>query len=236
MTTQPTNDPIPAFRVQSELLKKPGDSGATRAANGAPAAAQPVELFGMKPPFPDMDWTWTQILAGPLLAAIYFVTQQRPDFAPASILVLLGALLQRLDIEKRKIAAIPITLAALRLIGNLTSTIGLTARTIVNYSGRPAGITLPDSGLTWLPLFFAICLIYMPKHPTATGKIFLATATLMLASGLLPIEGSLGIFATCQYFVFIGVVVGLVMDFTSHPAAQPHPSYPLGAAPVGATR
>ena len=230
MTTRMPDDQIPPFHVESELLKKVNDAGPRTSENHAPApGGGPGELR----PFQDLDLTWTQALAGPVLAVIYFVTQQRPDLAPVTILVLLGATLYRLDKVKRRIAAVPITFAALRLASNLVEA-GL--RPAANYFGRPNGISIADCGLSWIPLFFAICLIYMPKYPTATGKIFLATSTLLLTSGLLPAESSLGIFATCQYFLFIGVVVGLILDFTGHYTVQPHPTAPLGAAPLGVTR
>jgi len=239
MTTQPTNEPIPPFRVQSELLKEKSNSSANGSASHPPSAGGGGG--GEWRPFRDFDWTLTQILAGPLLALIYLVTQERPEFGPVTILVLLGALMYRLDEPRRRIAGVPITLAALRLASNLVTACSPMARQMASYPVRPAGIPIGATGISWLPLFFAISLIYMPKSPTATGKIFLATSTLLLASGLLPIEGALGIFATCQYLLFIAVVAGLILDFTGLHAAQPYPAVPgptapLGAAPLGAIR
>jgi hypothetical protein len=239
MTTQPTNEPIPPFRVQSELLNGKSNSSANGSAS-RPSSAGGVDR-GEWRPFPDFDWTLTQILVGPLLALIYFVTEARPEFGPVTILVLLGALMYRLDEQRRRIAGVPLTLAALRLASNLVTACSPIARQIASYPGRPTGIPIGTTGIPWLPLFFAICLIYMPKTPTATGKIFLATSTLLLASGLLPIEGALGIFATCQYLLFIAVVAGLILDFTGLHLAQPSPgdpgpAAPLGATPLGATR
>jgi hypothetical protein len=239
MTTQPTNEPIPPFRVQSELLKEKSNSSINGSASRPPFAGNGG--WGEWRPFREFDWTLTQVLAGPLLAVIYFLTQARPDFGPVTVLVLLGAVMHRLDEQRRRIAAVPITLAALRLASNLVTACSPMARYVANYPGRPTGIPIGATGIPWLPLFFAICLIYMPKNPTATGKIFLATSTLLLASGLLPVEGALGIFATCQYLLFVGVVIGLILDFTAQHPAQPHPSVPgpaapLGAAPLGATR
>jgi hypothetical protein len=233
MTTQPTNDPIPPFRVKSELLQGANDSAAQGSGQRPPRAGGNGNGWGESRPFPGFDWTWTHVLAAPLLAAIYFVTQQRPEFAPVAILVLLGATLYRLDAAKRRIAFAPVALAALRLMGNLSAA-GMLCAQPVNYAARSAALTVAYSGVSWLPLFFATCLIYMPKHPSATGKIFLTTATLLLTSGLLPAEGSLGIFATCQYFVFIGVVVGLILDFSGHHYVRPHDNFPAGAPPVGA--
>jgi hypothetical protein len=76
-----------------------------------------------------------------------------------------------------------------------------------------APVTTPNLVAPWLPLFFAVCLFYMPRFETCTGKILMVGSVLLLVSGLLPGGGFEVIFITTQYFLFIAIVVGLAVDF-----------------------
>jgi hypothetical protein len=210
MTNNPTNHPFEPFHVQSNLLKSTAPQGGDEP-KGAGEAGQP-KGFADYNPFGNWNVAEARWLAMPLFGLIYYVAQQYPDFRPLTVFVMLACLLFRMETRNRELAGVPLTLAAMRLAYQMTSS----AATLI---GSP-GIMSPQTkasmlGVPWVPMFFAICIFYLPRKATATGKIMVASAICMLISGLLPGEGYVVIFAIIQYTLFVGVVVGLVADNSS---------------------
>jgi len=146
--------------------------------------------------------------------AIYFLVERDPSLSPLSVLTLLVCVLARLDDAKRRAAAIPISLAALMLAGR----VGLHG---VSKAARwwSDSNDVAEPGVGWLPLFFAACIFLAPELKNYTGRIMMTMSVLLLVSGLLPGDGFEVIFITCQYFLFLAMVVGLGIDFTRYLAA-----------------
>jgi hypothetical protein len=211
MTNYPTNHPFEAFHVQSSLLKSatPQGGNAAKATSGAGQSKR----FGDYNPFGNWNAAESRWLAMPLFGLIYFIAEQLPEFRPLTIFVMLACLLLRMETRDRELAGIPLTLAAMRLAYQMTS--GSAA--LVGSPGiMPAQMKASMLGMPWVPMFFAVCIFYLPRKATATGKIMAASAICMLVSGLLPGEGYVVIFGIIQYTLFVGVVVGLVADYSAN--------------------
>lgn len=210
MTNNPANHPFEPFHVQSTLLKSATPQGGSEP-KGTSGAGQP-KGFADYNPFGNWNSAETRWLAMPLFGVIYYIAQQFPDFRPLTIFVMLACILFRMEPHDRQLAGVPLTLAAMRLAYQMTTS----AATLI---GGPA-IMSPQAkasmlGVPWVPMFFAICIFYLPRKATTTGKIMAASAISMVLSGLLPGEGYVVIFAIVQYTLFVGVLVGLVTDYSS---------------------
>jgi len=209
MINNPSNQPFEPFQVQSNLLKGATPGGSER--QGAGEAGKPQPAWYNRP-LGGPDIGVVRWLALPVFALVYWAAQQRPDLQPLTIFVLLACLLFRMEARDRQLASVPLTLAAFRLAYQMT----LGSRPLL---GGPAvrSAQMSDSlmGLPWLPLFLAICIFYLPRKATVTGKIMSIGAICMLISGLLPGGGYVAIFAMAQYTLFVGVVAGLIADHTS---------------------
>ena len=163
---------------------------------------------GSRPPVPWLGWDWLQLAAVPAFLAIYFLEERNRSLAPLSALTLLVCVLARLNEEKRRVAAVPLSLAALMLAGR----VGFHAATsAARWQGE-----VEEPGVGWLPLFFAACIFLTPELKNYTGRLMMSMSVLLLASGLLPGNGFEFIFVTCQYFLFLAVVVGMSIDFTRY--------------------
>jgi hypothetical protein len=214
MTNNPSNQPFEPFHVQSNLLKNTTQSGPQQPGGGAdgPNSFWTRKLFG------SWDMSVVRWLALPLFALVYCATQQLPDLRPATIFVLLVCLLSRMEKRDRALAGVPLTLAAFRLVYQMT----VVAQPSVFQPGVSTPQVFPTQtaeswlGMPWVPLFLAICIFYLPLKATVTGKILSVGAICLLISGLLPGSGYVAIFGMIQYTLFIGVVVGLIADHTSH--------------------
>lgn len=158
-------------------------------------------------------------IAAPFFGFICFYTQRMPFLAPLMILILLSCLLARLEEHPRKIAAVPLTLSAIKL------SFAMANETAYAF-WIPSGATQRsnDGCFYWLPIFFSICLIFIPRRDSATFKIVLAASCLLLASGLLPGSGFIAIFYMVDYMLFIAIVVGIFVDLKSYASEQPQPS------------
>jgi hypothetical protein len=143
----------------------------------------------------------------PLLFMILSYTLRTPIVAPLILLVLLGCVLVRLENHPRHIAAVPLTLSSIKLAFLMESSLEFGSLTHI----KP-GNTTWDPGFVWLPLFFSTCLILIPKRDSVTFKIVLASACVLLASGLLPAEGFLIIFYLLEGTLFFTIVVGIFAD------------------------
>ncbi len=171
-----------------------------------------------RPPFGWLGWDWLQVAALTAFLATYFLVERDPSLAPISVLILLACVLARLEVEKRRVAAIPLTLAALMLAGR----VGIHV-TPVAARWQPQAKGLAEAGEGWLPLFFAACIFLAPEVRNYTGKLMMSLSVLVLASGLLPGDTYQALFITCQYFLFLAIVAGLSLDFTSKRSASVAP-------------
>jgi len=157
----------------------------------------------------------TRCIAVPLLFLIFVVSSRDPILAPLTLLVLLGCLLIRLENHPRQIAAVPLTLAAIKLAFEMASLLASPTRndlSLRNFS--------TDPGFVWLPMFFSICLVFIPRRDSATFKIIRAGSCLLLASGLLPGQGFVAIFYMLDYLLFIAMVVGIFVDLKAYLPTQ----------------
>jgi hypothetical protein len=162
-------------------------------------------------------------VAAPLLFFIIFVTSNRePLVAPLTLLVLLGCLFIRLDHHPRQIAAVPLTLAGIKLAFQMADSLNSSSANALSLRG------FSDPGFVWLPMFFSVCLVFIPRRDSVTFRIILAGSCLLLASGLLPGQGFVAIFYLLDTTLFLAIVVGIFIDLKSHVPAPVHSS--VGAA------
>ncbi|MGH9602595.1 MAG: hypothetical protein ACRD24_09435 [Terriglobales bacterium] len=159
-----------------------------------------------RPPFTWLGWNGLHLAALVGFLTAYFLVERDASFAPLSVLALLVCVLARLDEEKRRLAAIPLSLAALMLAGRVGFYASSTA---TRWRGE-----LEQPGTGWLPLFFAACIFLAPELTNYTGRLMMSMSVLLLASGLLPGEGFEFIFITCQYFLFLAMLAGFGLDFS----------------------
>jgi hypothetical protein len=157
-------------------------------------------------------------VAAPLLFFIFVFSNREPLLAPLTLLVLLGCLFIRLDNHARQIAAVPLTLAGIKLAFQMADSLN-----------SPSGSALPlhgfsDPGFVWLPMFFSVSLVFIPRRDSVTFRIILAGSCLLLASGLLPGQGFVAIFYLLDTTLFLAIVVGIFIDLKAHVPAQVHSS------------
>jgi type IV secretory pathway VirB3-like protein len=149
-------------------------------------------------------------IAAPLLFFILVFCNREPLIAPLTFLVLLGCLFIRLDNHPRQIAGVPLTLAAIKLSFQMVSFLD---------SPSPSALSLrgfSDPGFVWLPMFFSICLVLIPRRDSVTYRIILAGSCLLLASGLLPGEGFVAVFYLLDTTLFLAMAVGIFIDLNSY--------------------
>jgi hypothetical protein len=151
--------------------------------------------------------------------ALYTASERYPEVASLSIVALIGCFLLRLSRRERQIASAPLVVSGVRLALRMATTLFRLPllRAATTYSVSPANAASQfrpqDYGITWVPLFLAICLFFMPKRTSVTMKIVLACSAVLLVAGLLPSDGYLYIFAMMQMLLFLGIGVGLLVDF-----------------------
>jgi hypothetical protein len=95
-----------------------------------------------------------EAVAGLAFATAFLLLRGNPAFLSLAVLILYVTVISGLDAARRRIVQAPLGLATLMLIGHClgsTLTYALTA-------GRA-----PVIEATWLPLFLAACVFYMPK-------------------------------------------------------------------------
>ena len=156
-------------------------------------------------------------VAAPLLFFILVFSNKELLVAPLTILVLLGCLFLRLDNHPRQIAAVPLTLAAIKLSFQMASPLNNSASGASSLRGFST-----DPGYVWLPMFFSICLVFIPRRDSVTFKIILAGSCVLLASGLLPGLGFVAVFYLLDSTLFLAMVVGIFIDLKSYVPAQVH--------------
>lgn len=211
MATNPINQPFQPFHVQSNLLNDASlrDRSGPQGPSGprTPGGSDTSDPSGGRSTGP---YGWLAALA---FFAIYFVTQRYVQLAPVMIALLIGCVLLRMGARERQFAAVPVALAGIKLALLLTSSFSFWA-VAQSTSFADRNLVKPQEfGVGWLPLFFSVCLFYMPKRVSLTSKIILASSIILLVAGLLPGDGYLFVFAMIQYFLFLAIAIGLLIDF-----------------------
>jgi hypothetical protein len=158
---------------------------------------------------------WARWVATPLLGFLFVYAQRVPIAAPLTIVVLLGCLFARMDHHPRQIAGVPLTLAAIKLTFQMGSHMDFSGP-----HGMPVDFAMDYPGFVWLPMFFAICLVYMPRRDSVTFKIVFAGSSVLLASGLLPGQGFVGVFYVFDTTLFVAIIVGIFLDLKTYMAPQ----------------
>jgi|HubBroStandDraft_6_1064221.scaffolds.fasta_scaffold08547_3 hypothetical protein len=207
MTRYTGNEPIEPFVVMAKTVKCSVEKGEPDNGGGSgkiPSTPQRPALSTE-----EMESIEVKVAVGAVLAGAFLLAYSNPRFADLTILALPGIVLYRLDSQRRRIAAAPVTLAAMMLVSKITGA----GTWYVNYGIAPTSTAVNELKI-WMPLFLAGCLFFMPKSPTYTEKILMLMSLILLLSGLLPADGFGIVFWITQYFLFIAIVVGLGIDLT----------------------
>jgi len=152
----------------------------------------------------------------PLFAFLFFYTQRMPLVSPLLIVILLGCLISRMEGPMRHVAAVPLSLAAVKLAFAMMSYCN--EERVINHT-LPTGSWQP--GLYWLPIFFSACLAFIRDKDTATFKLIFVCSCILLASGLLPSIAFIGIFYVLDVLLFFGIVIAIFMDMSAYFQKQP---------------
>lgn len=152
-----------------------------------------------------------KIVMAVIFALLYVLVQREPAASSLCIVVLLICTLSRLDDYKRRVAQIPLTISALMLASQIAP-----VRIATSWMSDP----FQKFQIASLPLFFAVCLFYMPNGQSYTRKLLLSVSVMLLASGLLPSAGAAALFIAVQYLLFVAIVFGLGLDFANHSQAK----------------
>ena len=197
------NEPIEPFIIPAKTVRCSATSGDFQP-GGAPTRPLKQETRSVHE---QLQSTEGRIALAGALVALYFSIYQRPVLTPLAAIVLLMAVLYRLDARQRRLAFAPVGLASAMLAVQL-------AATGVNYGEYRAALTTEPGGtVCWMLLFLAVCLFYAPQFPSYTLKIMILISLFVLGSGLLPGSAFLAVFAAMQYFLIIALGVGLAIDF-----------------------
>jgi hypothetical protein len=184
----------------------------------------PITLDDVQKPgqFSDSDYfgeltdPLARCVAAPLLFVIFVFSGREPLVAPLTLVVLLGCLFIRLDRAPRQIAAIPLTLAGIKLAFQMGEYLNSSAPSALSLRG------FSGPGFIWLPMFFSTCLVFIPRRDSVTFKIILGGSCLLLASGLLPGQGFVAIFYLLDGTLFLAIVVGIFIDLRAYMPAEVH--------------
>ena len=111
----------------------------------------------------------------------------------------------------RRIAAVPLTLSAIKLSTEMASHLNASRVNAAN----PQGLAF-EPGVFWLPVFLAACLVFIPNKESVTFRIIFVASCLLLATGLLPGDGFLVIFYVLGVMLFLAMGIGIFVDVTNH--------------------
>jgi len=151
-------------------------------------------------------------LSAPLLVLLRGLTATQ-ILTPLVLLCLLGVLLYRMDDTGRKLAAIPLTFGAFRLVTGVSFLLNSDVTSPNQRGWGVAGAAWETClGMPWVPLLLAASLLYAPIKDAVTTKIMYWESVAMMISGLIPGQGFVGILCVIHYTLFIAVIVGLVID------------------------
>ena len=199
------NAPIEPFYVPAKVLK------CTAAPPDEPAGGSSKSNNSLD--WAQLDSVKAKAVGAVVLAAAYFGIEHNPAFGAIAVLLLLVAVLLRLDVRRRNIVLAPLLLSGLRLANQMSvSVFTANFRSFV----RQAIPTVP----MWLPLFLAACLFFAPNLRTATETVIMSFSFLVLLSGLLPGEGYRVVFAIVEYMLFVSIGIAMVVDMIK-PGTRP---------------
>ena len=204
------SQPIEPFYVPPKVLKPQTRSYMSEPADSANKNVRSSSEHGSE--FQKWNSPQVKIVMAVIFALLYVLVQREPAALSVCIVVLLICTLLRLDDYKRKIAQIPLTITAL-MLASQTAPTRILATAWINDPFQQFQIAS-------LPLFFAVCLFYMPNGQSYTRKLLLSVSVMLLASGLLPRAGAAALFIAVQYLLFVAIVFGLGLDFANHSQAK----------------
>lgn len=191
----------------------PRTSGSGQAGRGVynPIRIENPENHKQPDWFENLETPNARALVALLFALIFGIACRRPEFSPLTIIVVVGCLLYRLEASQRKLATVPLLLAAIRfyllLPAYAAEVIGLNP-----FHGGPNYTPGWELSLPWIPAFLSVCLFFMPRGEYTTLKIIVVESFVVVFSSLLPGEGFLAILAIFNYTLFFAVTVGLFID------------------------
>lgn len=161
--------------------------------------------------FENLETPNARMVVALLFALIFGIAWRRPEFSPLTIIVVVGCLLYRLEAWQRKLATVPLLLAAIRFYLLLPA---YSAEVIGPnpFRGNPSYIPGRELGIAWIPAFLSVCLFFMPRGEYTTLKIIVVESIVVVLSSFLPGEGFLTILAIFNYTLFFAVTVGLFVD------------------------
>lgn len=190
---------------------RPGDSAQTGRGVYNPIRIENPEDYQQPDWFENLETPHTRMLVAVLFALIFGLAWSHPEFSPLTMIVVVGCLLYRLEAWQRRLATVPLLLAAIRFYLLLpvysAEMIGpnpLRGGTSYN-SGR-------EFGVPWMVAFLSACLFFMPRRESVTVRIVVVESFVIALSSLLPGEGFLTILAIFNYTLFFAVTVGLFVD------------------------
>lgn len=161
--------------------------------------------------FENLETAYARMLVALLFALIFGIAWRRPEFSPLTVIVVVGCLLYRLEAWQRKLASVPLLLAAIRfyLLVPAFSAEVIGPNPI---RGNPYSLPGSESSIPWFLAFLSVCLFFMPRGESTTLKIVVLESFAVVLSGLLPGEGFLAILALFNYTLFFALAVGLFVD------------------------
>ena len=205
------SQPIEPFYVPPKVLKPQTRSYMSEPADSAGKNVRSRSDHGSE--FQKWNSPQVKIVMAVIFALLYVLVQRESAASSVCIVVLLICTLLRLDDYKRKIAQIPLTISALMLASQTAPVSATIATAMISDPFQKFQIAS-------LPLFFAVCLFYMPNGQSYTRKLLLSVSVMLLASGLLPSAGAAALFIAVQYLLFVAIVFGLGLDFANHSQAK----------------
>lgn len=123
--------------------------------------------------------------------------------------------------RERKIAAIPLAFATLRLATSLANELSHWTMAFTH-----PGLSSQNAGLPWLPLFFAASLFYSTWRFSHTSHLIFWESLIYLLSGFLGVEGFLTVSTFLHYLLFPSLAVTLLVDLANQQAQHPRPLTP----------
>lgn len=190
---------------------RPGASAQTRRGVYNPVRIENPEDHQQPDWFEDLETPYARMLVALLLALIFGIAWRRPEFSPLTIIVVVGCLLYRVETWQRRLATVPLLLAAFRfyLLLPVYSAEMIGPNSL---SGSPNYIPERLLGFPWILAFLSVCLFFMPRGESITLRIVVVESFAVVLSSLLPGDGFLTIIAIFNYTLFFAVTVGLFVD------------------------
>jgi hypothetical protein len=200
--------------------------------DSACAAYRPLTREDVRPAassglFAGLESNSSRTLGGLLFAAIFFASRSFLEYSGLLMVILLVCVLYRLDSRERRIAAVPLAFATIRLALLLTAQF---ENSLLAAGGVVRNHQAFLDSLNWMPLLFAAYLFFAPWKESHTSRLIFWYSVALLLSGLIPGDGYLYISALLFYTLFMAVAFALVLDFAPEKTEQTRPSAPKGGA------